>query len=962
MKIISWNVNGLMACLEKNGFEPIAALRPDIVCCQEVKTRQRPKVLPGYYHFWETGQREGYAGVLTLAQKEPLRVLPGLGNASLDQEGRIITLEYETFFLINAYYPNSQDSPFRRDYRERWDKALFDFVQNLSASKTVLICGDFNVTRAAIDIFPENTRLMEKEKGYISDERSSLETLLDSGYIDAFRYLYPDKPGAYTWWSQRFDKRSKNDGWRLDYFVVPKLLSKRITEVIHHTDIFGSDHCPIELRLHLPYCHGESFDKGQLAQRRPRIDFPDSYLAEIWDSTDWVVVENNLAEMQKRLAIAASKRDTQLIAAIQKQIVRTTENKMLAVRKVCSGNSGPGVDGVKWKESDEKMRAALMLNSKGYHAEPMRNIIVHSKATGRDRTYGLPTYFDRAMQVLYGFSLAPVLESWGEKKSFAFRRGRSALDANAYILHALQARDAPEFVVIADVMAYYANIQHEWLMGETPMDKKVLAEFLRAGFVFAGELFPKEEVGISLGGNISPLLGNFVLDGLQKYIYEHLYGMTQGIDYLNGNLVRFADDILVTVRSETVGYKVLDIIRRFLSVRGLELSEEKCKVCSVYSGFDFISRHYQKQDGWMHVVPSTSAIERMKSGLGELILTHKRSQKNLIDSINRKLTGWATYHRYTDARAAFREIDKTVQDLLWQSAKSKHPQMAEPKLRSRYWYSDSSGKSIYTLPNDRSVRVKLLADVPTVTCYEKILLNKNPYIDLDYFQKREEKKQIISAAGKYGEIWKRQRGNCYHCGRPILPDQDRTVVQIDIDKPVRVSNLAYVHTLCKTNELNIQEVLGDISVYSNQELLESTPEIMINTTVPVKKEKGPITARWPHIKLKEWFAGQTKASITLTFRQIEEIDQRLLPESTKKYRANWYTRPDQNAMAEAWITEGYKIQRLDMEKQKVTFHRCQEGIAHVKLPGWITGSKVPEEVKSEVEHFLAYIASKYGLR
>lgn len=353
--------------------------------------------------------------------------------------------------------------------------------------------------------------------------REKYPTLLDSGFVDAFRHLHPDQEGAYTWWSQRFDKRSKNDGWRLDYFLVDRNLAKRFHGVEHHTEIFGSDHCPIELKIHLNYVAGEKFDCSKLRAMRPSIDFPDAFLGELWEETDWTAAEQILASLQKVIALAAQQRDGEKIKALQMQLVRRTEIKQLAVRKVCSGDSGPGVDGIKWKTPGEKMRAALMLTSKNYHAQPLRDIKVKSKPTGRERTYGLPTYFDRAMQVLYGFSLAPVLEAWGEKKSFAFRVGRSALDAHAYILEVLQGLNPPKWVAVIDVKAYYSNIQRTWLMEHIPMDKKVLGEFLRAGHVFAGELFPEEESGISLGANLSPMMANHVLDGLQGYIYKHLY-------------------------------------------------------------------------------------------------------------------------------------------------------------------------------------------------------------------------------------------------------------------------------------------------------------------------------------------------------------------------------------------------------------------------------------------------------
>ncbi|ANU53953.2 hypothetical protein ADH66_01065 [Acutalibacter muris] len=261
----------------------------------------------------------------------------------------------------------------------------------------------------------------------------------------------------------------------------------------------------------------------------------------------------------------------------------------------------------------------------------------------------------------------------GRKEVLCLSGGPLCLDDNAYILEALQGSNAPEFVGIEDVMSCYANIQGNWLMRHIPMDKKVLAQFLKAGHVFAGELFPSEEVGISMGANLYPMMANHVLDGLRAYIFQMIYPGTQDIDYANGNLVRFADDIFFTARTRDDAEQIIEYTKHFLAERGLTISEEKTKVVSVYEGFDFISRHYVKENGAIHVTPSTAAVNRIRAGLKELILTHNRSQKNLIDSINRQLSGWASYHRYSDAKTAFKEIDGLVDNCLWVAALARHP-------------------------------------------------------------------------------------------------------------------------------------------------------------------------------------------------------------------------------------------------------------------------------------------------
>ncbi len=249
-----------------------------------------------------------------------------------------------------------------------------------------------------------------------------------------------------------------------------------------------------------------------------------------------------------------------------------------------------------------------------------------------------------------------------------------------------------------------------------------------------------------------------------------------------------------------------------------------------------------------------------------------------------------------------------------------------------------------------------ISDTLLVESCEKVLLNKNPYIDREYFQHRQERKSIAGATGRYQEIWKRQQGRCYYCGRPILPDQARDVVQINMGKSARPSNLAYVHEICKANELSVYDVLGDVSVYTTREMLDASQEIESGNGSEARlKLVGPLRENWPYMPLKRWFAIQQQASITLTFKEVESILKRKLPESAKKYTAKWYTRPDQNAMAEAWVTEGYKLHKLDMDKQKVTFHRNVDGMSHVTLPKWLTLSKIPDAASAELDDYLSYL-------
>lgn len=252
MKLLTWNLNGLLSCVEHGSFDAIQSLDADVVCCQEIRTMQQSTVLPSYCHFWNASKRDGYSGTLTMSKQKPLSVSYGLGDEHLDFEGRVVTAEYESFCLVNVYAPNSQKNLKRRQFRMDWDAAFYEYLINLNEEKPAIACGDFNVARLDIDIYPENMRQYWARQGYLSDEASNLETLLENGYCDAYRCLHPTETGgAYTWWSNRLNRRAENRGWRLDYFLVPEILKPKLVEVRPLQDVLGSDHCPLVMEISL---------------------------------------------------------------------------------------------------------------------------------------------------------------------------------------------------------------------------------------------------------------------------------------------------------------------------------------------------------------------------------------------------------------------------------------------------------------------------------------------------------------------------------------------------------------------------------------------------------------------------------------------------------------------------------------------------------------------------------------
>ena len=249
MKLISWNVNGLRACINKGFYEYFKASEADIFCLQETKMQpgQAEIISEGYHQYMNSAVRKGYSGTMVFTRKEPLSVTFGLGIEEHDQEGRVITCEYEMFYLVTCYTPNSKDGLARLDYRMQWEDVFLDYLKALDAKKPVILCGDLNVAKDEIDL--KNPKTNRRNAGFTDEEREKMRTLLASGFTDTFRYLYPDREGAYSWWSYRFNARKNNAGWRIDYFIVSDRLKERIEDALIHTEIYGSDHCPVELDI-----------------------------------------------------------------------------------------------------------------------------------------------------------------------------------------------------------------------------------------------------------------------------------------------------------------------------------------------------------------------------------------------------------------------------------------------------------------------------------------------------------------------------------------------------------------------------------------------------------------------------------------------------------------------------------------------------------------------------------------
>ena len=249
MRLISWNVNGLRAVMGKNFMEFFNDIDADIFCLQETKLQegQIEMDLPGYYQYWNYADKKGYSGTAIFTKKEPVSVSYGIDIDEHDHEGRVITLEFEDFYMVTVYAPNSQDELKRLDYRMKWEDDFRAYLTDLNTKKPVIVTGDMNVAHKEIDL--KNPKTNRRNAGFTDEERGKMTQLLESGFIDTFRYFYPDIEGKYSWWSYRFKAREKNAGWRIDYFLASRDMESRLKGAKIHTEVFGSDHCPVELEI-----------------------------------------------------------------------------------------------------------------------------------------------------------------------------------------------------------------------------------------------------------------------------------------------------------------------------------------------------------------------------------------------------------------------------------------------------------------------------------------------------------------------------------------------------------------------------------------------------------------------------------------------------------------------------------------------------------------------------------------
>ena len=524
-----------------------------------------------------------------------------------------------------------------------------------------------------------------------------------------------------------------------------------------------------------------------------------------WKSIDWKKAEAEVSRLQARIAKATQEKKWNTVKRLQYLLSHSYYAKALAVRKVTTnkGKHTPGIDKELWNTPAVKMRNVLILTDKGYKAKPLRRVFIEKPGKKKKRPLGIPCMYDRAMQALYALALDPVSETTADEKSFGFRRGRSAQDACEYIFTALSRRTSPEWVLEGDIKGCFDHISHDWLIDHIPMDKSVLKQFLKAGFVFQNELFPTDE-GTPQGGVISTILANMALDGMQKVLSDRFHTNRLGkidLRFKNAhkvNLVRYADDFIVTAATKEIAEEAKEIIRGFLCTRGLELSEEKTLITHVDDGFDMLGWTFRRFKEKLIVKPSKKSVKALNASLHNTVLERGKAwrQEDLIRVLNRQLRGWANYHQSVCAKDAFSRTDHILYEMLWCWAKRRHPKKNRKWITANYWYSKGLRNWVFSTKNAELIR---LGEVPIIR-HTKVRMSANPYLDSEYFIQRKFQNGMKRLSGRFKKIWRNQNGCCYHCGQPMEISDEREIfykIPKSMGGKDDVPNMAYVHKYCQ---------------------------------------------------------------------------------------------------------------------------------------------------------------------
>ncbi|MCU0995250.1 MULTISPECIES: group II intron reverse transcriptase/maturase [Stenotrophomonas] len=521
-------------------------------------------------------------------------------------------------------------------------------------------------------------------------------------------------------------------------------------------------------------------------------DVASSHLSN-WHSINWKATSCAVSRMQARIAKAAKDKQWRRVTRLQKLLVRSTAAKATAVRRVTEnqGRRTPGVDRATWSTPAAKWNAINSLQRKGYKAKPLRRIHI-PKARGGTRPLGIPTMKDRAMQALYLYALDPVAEAYGDIHSYGFRSFRSTADAAAHLKTCLSTKTSSRWVMEGDIKGCFDNISHDWLMKHVPIDRHVLSQWLKAGFMEDRKLFPTD-AGTPQGGIISPVLANIVLDGLGRLI--------DALPRRNKcNFVRYADDFVITGASaEILERKVKPIVVKFLAERGLTLSESKTKITHMDEGFDFLGWNFRKFGNLLLRRPSKQNTNAFMAKIrSQLRLLRGSTQDDVLHVLNPIIRGWGMYHQVVNASEPFARLDHLIHHAVWCWAKRRHPTKGLRWIKRRYFRRDKSRDWIFGVGKHTLMRLSSLK----VGEYIKVRSDVSPYDPKDesYFNQRLQYRMKRSLAGKRKLLWlwTKQEAKCACCGRKLTSTSwhiHHKVFRV-YGGSDRLSNLVLLHTTC----------------------------------------------------------------------------------------------------------------------------------------------------------------------
>jgi len=457
----------------------------------------------------------------------------------------------------------------------------------------------------------------------------------------------------------------------------------------------------------------------------------------MWKRIDWSAARRIVRRLQCRIAQAVKEGRWNKVKALQHLLTRSWAAKCLAVRRVTSnkGRKTPGVDGVVWHDARAKGQAIHSLCRRGYKPQPLRRIYIPKKS-GKKRPLSIPTMYDRAMQALHKLALAPVAETAADPNSYGFREGRGCADAIAAGFNALAKPNSAPWILDADIQGCFDHIRHDWMLDHIPMDRRTLQQWLEAGYVENGHLYPTRK-GTPQGGVISPTLMNMTLDGLEQAVLQAVPRRHRV------NVVRYADDLIVTGKSRRLLEKtVRPALDAFLGERGLQLSDEKTTITHIKHGFEFLGQTFRKHAGTLHITPSNDSVTVLLRKLGTIIRDHVHAPlPALVKQLNQVLRGWGNYHRHVVAGDAFARVNLYVYRQLWRLLRRRHPGRSKKWLTHRYW--DTTGPARIFVATARTRNGEITYPVMRLTSdnsqrYVKVRANANPYRpeDAAYFQRR----------------------------------------------------------------------------------------------------------------------------------------------------------------------------------------------------------------------------------